>query len=237
MADRSRRCAGPRARCRPISTLRTMSPACRRGRRRRATSRRLLGFDAEDFHSGEGRTARPRFDAWHGARRRGRVAAALQASDRRCPADRQRLCLAFTSAEPTTVLNVFPLDMAPAQSPPPASRRAPLQAYWFSQTIGLDRGLQSFLQAMARDQDARHPRHPRRRSAGAMARRLVELARELGIGDRVQFAAHGAARGDGAAGRRLRHRPVAGNRRQREPPASASPTRSSPICWPACRSC
>src|SRR5260221_218104 len=51
-------------------------------------------------------------------------------------------------ARPTTVLNVFPIDMAPAQTSAPTP--AGLRAYWFSQTIGLDRGLQAFLQAMAR---------------------------------------------------------------------------------------
>ena len=39
--------------------------------------------------------------------------------------------------------------MAPARPRPPALQGT-LKAYWFSQTIGLDRGLQSFIQALAR---------------------------------------------------------------------------------------
>ena len=76
------------------------------------------------------------------------------------------------------------------------------RAYWFSQTIGLDRGLQPFIQAMARTRtrvtlDIRggNPLGPWRAADGAGAR-----ARHRRPG---HAAAHGAARGDGEAGRAL----------------------------------
>ena len=60
------------------------------------------------------------------------------------------------------------------------------KAYWFSQTIGLDRGLQSFIQAMART-TTRVTLDIRGGNRWGHGERLVELARELGIGDRVNL--------------------------------------------------
>ena len=102
-----------------------------------------LGFDAEDFHSGQ--TA---------------------------PDDRSAPLLRFLEAKllprcdyvtasspgiadayeehcrmpPTVVLNVFPLADRPPS--PHASSGQPLRLYWFSQTIGRDRGLESVVAAM-----------------------------------------------------------------------------------------
>jgi glycosyltransferase involved in cell wall biosynthesis len=146
----------------------------------------LLGFDAEDFHSGEGtndpaevrRMAMVRIveGAWLPRCRHLTAAAPLIGE-------------AYTSLygvqRPVTVLNVFPLEMAPTQAPLPHRPAGTLRAYWFSQTIGLDRGLQPFLQAMARtttcvefDIRGGDPwRH---------GETLRTLARELGITDRVR---------------------------------------------------
>ena len=60
------------------------------------------------------------------------------------------------------------------------------KAYWFSQTIGLDRGLQSFIQAMARTR-TRVTLDIRGGNRWGHGERLVELARGLGIGDRVNL--------------------------------------------------
>jgi hypothetical protein len=48
-------------------------------------------------------------------------------------------------AEPRTVLNVFPLSQAPASAadPGPVSDGRPARLYWFSQTVGPGRGLES----------------------------------------------------------------------------------------------
>lgn len=107
------------------------------------------GFDAEDFHSGErpyGAPVRP-------------ADAAVEAIERRY----LRSCDYVTAASagiadayaskyrlrrPVPILNVFPL----AQRPRGLDERRkdePLRLYWFSQTIGPDRGLEDVIDAMA----------------------------------------------------------------------------------------
>ena len=83
----------------------------------------------------------------------------------------------------TTVLNVFPLTMASA-TPAATSERGTLKAYWFSQTIGPDRGLEPFIQAIARTR-ARVTLDIRGSNRWGHGTELVEFARALGIGDRV----------------------------------------------------
>jgi hypothetical protein len=111
----------------------------------------LLGFDAEDFHSGEGAG---------GADETLRMEMVVRIEGAALPS-----CAYVTAASPligrayaeryridapATVLNVFPLAMAPkAEDRANASGSGGLRAYWFSQTIGLDRGLQSFIEAMS----------------------------------------------------------------------------------------
>lgn len=150
----------------------------------------MLGFDAEDFHSGEGTG---------GAAEDFRMKLIETVERAALPS-----CAYITAAAPliatayagrygvapTTVLNVFPLGMAPAEpSSGAASGAAPLtpghlKAYWFSQTIGLDRGLQPFLQAMARTK-SRVTLDIRGGNKWGDGDRLMALARELGIADRV----------------------------------------------------
>lgn len=105
-----------------------------------------LGFDAEDFHSGE-------LDP---------VAYPLE--PRLCEAIESVYlpqCQHLTAASPgiasaylarygvqmTTLLNVFPLSEAPAY-PALAQQGAP-KFYWFSQTLGPDRGLEAILDVLA----------------------------------------------------------------------------------------
>src|SRR5258708_17779089 len=101
----------------------------------------MLGFDAEDFHSGEAvgdPTDTFRMDMVR------TLEMALLPSCVHATAAAPLIADAYATPygiSPTTVLNVFPLTMAPAE---PCQRQEPepFQAYWFSQTIGLDRGLQ-----------------------------------------------------------------------------------------------
>ncbi len=145
----------------------------------------LLGFDAEDFHSGEG-TGLPD-DAF----RMKMVEAVEGATLSSCvhltaaaPMIGEAYAVRYGLAVPRTLLNVFPLSMAP---PTPANRHGEgLKAYWFSQTIGLDRGLQAFIEAMAR---TRVPvtldiRGSNRWGHGDT---LLALARSLGIEGRVRL--------------------------------------------------
>ncbi len=141
----------------------------------------MLGFDAEDYHAGEGtpfHTSMVRI-----------IEGALLPTCRHVTAAAPMIGKAYAThyrVEPVTVLNVFPLTMAPAQSRAAPPGPAPFRAYWFSQTIGLDRGLQSFIHAMActRTHVTLEIRGGDRWGHGE---RLLEEARRLGIGDRVEL--------------------------------------------------
>ena len=147
----------------------------------------LLGFDAEDFHSGEG------MDSPAEARRMAMVRVVEGAWLPRCshltaaaPLIGDAYASLYKVQGPVTVLNVFPLDMAPTQPPSPRHPGAPLRAYWFSQTIGLDRGLQPFLHAMART-TAHIELEIRGGDPWGHGETLRTMARELGIADRLRM--------------------------------------------------
>ena len=147
----------------------------------------LLGFDAEDFHSGEGtegpgeslRMAMVRVVEGTWLPRCAHLTAAA-------PLIGDAYAALYKVPPPETVLNVFPLDMAPAQPPPPRQPGAPLRAYWFSQTIGPDRGLQPFIQAMARTK-TRVELELRGDDRWGHGETLAKRARELGIADRLRL--------------------------------------------------
>ncbi|MDP1748024.1 MAG: glycosyltransferase [Reyranella sp.] len=150
--------------------------------------RAMLGFDAEDFHSGEGGDG-------PGEAFRMKMVETIEATN--LPS-----CAYVTAASPligkayatryglasTTVLNVFPLDLATASTCAGAAsgEATSLRVYWFSQTIGLDRGLQTFLQAMTRTR-TRVTFDVRGGNQWGGGDRLMALARDLGIGDRVSL--------------------------------------------------
>jgi hypothetical protein len=140
----------------------------------------MLGFDAEDYHAGEG-------SPFHMSMVR-TIESALLPACRHVTAAAPLIAKAYAAqcrVEPATVLNVFPLAMAPAQ-PRPVAVPGTFKAYWFSQTIGLDRGLQSFIEAMAcaRTRITLDIRGGNRWGHGEW---LVELARGLGIADRINL--------------------------------------------------
>jgi glycosyltransferase involved in cell wall biosynthesis len=147
-----------------------------------------LGYDAEDFHAGERAS-----DA--GASRE--IALVRTIEGKFLPR-----CLHRTAASPMIaeayaelygvellpVLNVFPLTEA-GEGPAPlrdADAGQGLSAYWFSQTVGPDRGLQAFIQAMARTR-ARVTLHVRGGDHWGHGKNLVALAQSLQIGDRVEL--------------------------------------------------
>ncbi|CAN5646595.1 hypothetical protein BH10PSE6_BH10PSE6_19220 [soil metagenome] len=146
----------------------------------------ILGFDAEDFHSGEGGAGEAE------ARRMKQVRVVEGAWLPRCqhltaaaPLIGEAYASLYGIATPATVLNVFPLDMAPRQPVAPRQPGAPLRAYWFSQTVGLDRGLQPFLQAMAAAK-TRVELEIRGDDSWGHGETLKALARDLGIADRFR---------------------------------------------------
>ena len=141
-----------------------------------------LGFDAEDFHPGEERDdlrteiVRVVEAAWLPRCRHFTAAAPLIG---KAYAERYGL------AVPTTVLNVFPLAMAPRQAAAPRHADTPLRAYWFSQTIGLDRGLQAFLQGMAKA--TTRVELELRGYTRDHGKALLAMARDLGVADRLRL--------------------------------------------------
>jgi hypothetical protein len=148
----------------------------------------MLAFDAEDFHSGEG-TSGPEQDLRMAMVQR--VESAVLPSCAYVTAASPMIGRAYAEQygipAPVTILNVFPTSMSPSAGAVPAGGSAGgLRAYWFSQTIGLDRGLQSFIQAMARTRTAvtLDIRGSNRWGHGDT---LLTLARELGIAGRVRL--------------------------------------------------
>ena len=142
----------------------------------------MLGFDAEDFHAGEGTPLAMSLV-------RG-IEAALLPSCRHFTASAPLITDAYASrygVTATTVLNVFPLNMASAEPRLPTGD-GPLRAYWFSQTIGPDRGLQAFIRAMAQAR-TRVTLDIRGSNRWGHGDRLLELARELGVAERVSVLA------------------------------------------------
>lgn len=107
-----------------------------------------LGFDAEDFHEGElpdtpAATPKRRLVRRVLSAYLGRCAYVTAAS----PLMARAYADAYGVREPLTVLNVFPLkERVVAPSSPDVAHRPAL--YWFSQTIGPDRGLETVAGAL-----------------------------------------------------------------------------------------
>ncbi len=150
-----------------------LAAAGRAARRRDA----MLGFDAEDLHTGEGTELQARMVQT--------IEDVLLPSCHHVTAAAPMIGKAYHArygVDPVTVLNVFPLAMAPTQ--PSSAGKGTFRAYWFSQTIGLDRGLQAFIQAMARV-TTRVTLDIRGGDRWGHGDRLMELARELGVAEHV----------------------------------------------------
>jgi len=145
----------------------------------------LYAFDAEDFHLGDWPDS-----AEHAAERR--IVHAIEA--RYLPG-----CAYVTAASPgiadayaetcgiprpTVVLNVFPRSQAPP-GPTPRGTAAPAPSvYWFSQTIGSDRGLECAVRAIGRAQSRPHL-HLRGTPAAGFLDHLRKIAGEADAVDRL----------------------------------------------------
>lgn len=149
----------------------------------------LIGFDAEDFHSGEGT------DGPGDAFRMKMIRTVEQAILPSCahmtaaaPLIGKAYAESYGLAFPATVLNVFPLSMAPdlGRHARTSEQAESLRAYWFSQTIGLDRGLQSFIKAMSLA-TTRVTLDIRGSNRWGHGDALMTLAASLGLGDRVRL--------------------------------------------------
>jgi len=104
------------------------------------------GFDAEDFHSGEQSSDHQRTLIAELLERK-----YLPLCDYITAASgpiAQAYAQKYAIPEPAAILNVFPLRFLQEQQGEPLN--AGLSLYWFSQVIGLDRGLQDVLLAMGK---------------------------------------------------------------------------------------
>jgi glycosyltransferase involved in cell wall biosynthesis len=139
-----------------------------------------LGYDAEDFHAGE--------QANHGLVRV--IESTFLPRCSHLTAAAPMIADAYATLygkRPVTVLNVFPLA-GKGQSPASivGDHGQDLKAYWFSQSIGPDRGLQAFLEAMVRAR-ARISLHVRGSDVWGHGKALLERARALRVDDRVEL--------------------------------------------------
>jgi len=144
-------------------------------------------FDAEDFHLGDP----PRGE--QGDRER-KITRAIESrylpSCAYVTAASPGIAEAYTEAygipQPTVVLNVFPLNQAPEAPTPKGTATPGPSLYWFSQTIGPDRGLECAVRAIARAQSKPHL-YLRGTPAAGYAGHLKELAEEQGCADRLHL--------------------------------------------------
>jgi glycosyltransferase involved in cell wall biosynthesis len=147
-----------------------------------------LGFDAEDSHVDELADTR----AFAGRRAaRQRLEGQLIAECRHLTAASPLIAEAYErryGRRPTTILNVFPKDQAPAgpgATPHLAGTGSPT-LYWFSQTAGPGRGLEEIVAAM-KWSECRPELHIRGTPAANYRERLERSAREAGVAELLRW--------------------------------------------------
>ena len=149
----------------------------------------LYAFDAEDFHLGDLPDG-PRH--MHERRITQVIERRLLINCSYVTAASPGIADAYASAygikRPTVILNVFSKSQAPGFPTRTGCARPTPSVYWFSQTIGPDRGLECAVRAIAA---ARTRPHLFLRGAPAQgfAELLMALARKVGVGDRVHLLA------------------------------------------------
>jgi glycosyltransferase involved in cell wall biosynthesis len=98
---------------------------------------------------------------------------------------------AYGIARPTVVLNVFPLGQGPGEATPKGTMEPGPSVYWFSQTIGPDRGLECAVRAIGAAQTRPHL-YLRGTPAVGYGDRLAALAADVGAAGRVHLLAPAA---------------------------------------------
>jgi Glycosyl transferase 4-like domain len=117
----------------------------------------LYAFDAEDFHLGDW----PEEPAYEPQRRlvraiEGRHLPGCAYLTAASPGIADAYAEAYGIALPTVVLNVFPRAQTPPGPTPNGTAVPGPSVYWFSQTIGPDRGLECAVQAIGRARTRPH---------------------------------------------------------------------------------
>ncbi len=152
----------------------------------------LYAFDAEDFHPGD----LPDTPAYERQRRltcaiERRYLPSCAYVTAASPGIADAYVDAYGIARPTVVLNVFPRNQAPAEPTPAGTAEPGLSVYWFSQTIGPDRGLECAVQAVGRANSRPHL-YLRGSPASGFVDRLQTIAAEVGASARLHILAPAA---------------------------------------------
>jgi glycosyltransferase involved in cell wall biosynthesis len=151
------------------------------------THNALFAFDAEDFHLGD----YPVGPAHEVERRMLRAIEARYLPNcsyvtAASPGIADAYVEAHGIARPTVVLNVFPRAHAPAAATSRGSANSGPSIYWFSQTIGPDRGLECAVRAIGRAK-SRPYLYLRGTPAKGFLDRLRNLALDAGVADRLHL--------------------------------------------------
>lgn len=148
-----------------------------------------FAFDAEDFHAGEvpatpatakERALVRRVEARHLPRCTYVSAASPLIAD--------AYAAAYGIARPAVVLNVFPRKNAPPEPSPHGSATPGPGIYWFSQTIGPGRGIETAVEAIARAESRPHL-YLRGTPAAGFVESLSAHAASLGVAERLHILA------------------------------------------------
>jgi len=159
-------------------------PAVARAARRHGAR---YAFDAEDFHPGD----LPDLPEHEFEKRliravEGRYLPRCAYMTAASPGIAEAYTEAYGVPRPAVVLNVFPLAHAPAPAAPRGTAAPGPSLYWFSQTIGPDRGLECAARAIGLAR-ARPHLYLRGTLASGFAGRLQELAGRAGAADRLHI--------------------------------------------------
>ena len=144
-------------------------------------------FDAEDFHLGDP----PEQQRFHTQRA---LTRALESrwlpgacfTTAASPGIASAYASSYGIPQPIVVRNMFPLAQAPAGPTPCGSAQPGPTVYWFSQTIGPDRGLECAVRAIALAESNPHL-YLRGFISDAYRQRLVTLARAEGVEERLHL--------------------------------------------------
>ena len=145
------------------------------------------GFDAEDFHLGDPPDG-PSYDNERQITRTIEAAFLPGCSymTAASPGIADAYTLAYRIKPPTVVRNVFPLTHAPESCTPRGTAHPGPSIYWFSQTIGPNRGLECTVRAIAKAR-ARPHLYLRGFINPGFRNCLETLARSEGVADRLHL--------------------------------------------------
>ena len=144
-------------------------------------------FDAEDFHLGDlPEETRNALEKEIIRKIEGRLLPSAAYVTAASPMIAEAYSDAYAIALPTTVLNVFPRSNAPSGPTSKGSAAPGPSIYWFSQTIGPGRGLETAVEAIARAQSQPHL-YLRGMIGQEYEGQLREIAKKNGVADRLHL--------------------------------------------------